>query len=103
DDVDIGVSPREIVAIVGPNGAGKTSLLNVLAGAITPENGRVEFEGDDITSLPAYARARRGLGRSFQDARLWPALSVREAIATARERHVAEPGLAGAIVGLPAS
>ena len=103
DAVDIDVAAGEIVAIVGPNGAGKTSLLDVLAGAVSADTGAITFDGRDVTHLPAYARARLGLGRSFQDARLWPALTVGEAIATARERHVSEPALLAALVGLPAS
>ncbi|HVV37132.1 MAG TPA: MFS transporter [Acidimicrobiales bacterium] len=103
DDVSLAITPTEIVAIVGPNGAGKTSLLDALAGAVRVDAGNVLFDGHDITTLPASGRARRGLGRSFQDARLWPALTVRDAIATARERHVTEPAFLSAIVGLPAS
>ena len=103
DDVSVEVKAGEIVALVGPNGAGKTSLLDVLAGAVAPDAGRVLFAGHDVTGLPSHARARLGLGRSFQDARLWPALTVRESLATARERHVREPGVAPALVHLPAT
>jgi branched-chain amino acid transport system ATP-binding protein len=101
DGASITVRAGEIVALVGPNGAGKTSFLDVLAGATRADAGSVTFEGRDVTALPAYARARLGMGRSFQDARLWPALTVRESVATARERHVPEPAVAPALVHLP--
>jgi ABC-type branched-subunit amino acid transport system ATPase component len=103
DSVDVAVRTGEIVALVGPNGAGKTSLLDILAGSTVPDRGRIVLHGRDVTALPAHARARLGLGRSFQDARLWPALTVREAVATARERHVIEGGVGPALMSLPAS
>jgi len=64
--------------------------------------GTVRFMGVDVTDWPAHTRARCGLGRSFQDARLWPSLTVSEALAVAMERHVDVPEVLPALVGLPA-
>ncbi len=80
DGVDLDVAPGEIVGIIGPNGAGKTSLLDAVSGFVTPATGTVELDGHDVSRALPYVRARRGLGRSFQDARLFPSLTVREAL-----------------------
>jgi branched-chain amino acid transport system ATP-binding protein len=82
------VRSGEIVGIIGPNGAGKTTLFDLLSGFLRPEAGRVRLLGRDVTSSSPWARARAGLGRSFQDARLFPSLTVSEAIAAAYERWV---------------
>ena len=88
DGVSFDVGDGEIVGIIGPNGAGKTTVFNLLGGAQPVDGGRVELAGHDVTRLTASARARRGLGRSFQDARLFPALTVDETIGLALERWV---------------
>jgi branched-chain amino acid transport system ATP-binding protein len=87
-DASLVVRPSEIVGIIGPNGAGKTTLFDLLSGFLRPEAGRVRLLGRDVTSSSPWARARAGLGRSFQDARLFPSLTVSEAIAAAYERWV---------------
>ncbi len=66
DHVNLQVSPGIIHAIIGPNGAGKTTLIAQLSGLLRPSAGRIEFNGQDITHLPAARRARLGLARSFQ-------------------------------------
>ncbi|HVL32122.1 MAG TPA: ATP-binding cassette domain-containing protein, partial [Actinomycetota bacterium] len=78
----------EIVGIIGPNGAGKTTLFDVLAGHATAAEGTVTLAGIDVTVTPPHARALSGLGRSFQDARLFGSLTVRECIALAFERSL---------------
>jgi branched-chain amino acid transport system ATP-binding protein len=83
----ITVAPGEIVGIIGPNGAGKTTLFDVISGFLAPDRGRVLIEGADVTSLAPDARARLGLCRSFQNARLFPSLTVAENIAVAFERR----------------
>ena len=88
NDVSFGVREGEILGIIGPNGAGKTTVLDLVSGYLEPTAGRVALAGDDVTDLGAPARAALGLGRSFQDARLFPAMTVRQTIATALERHV---------------
>lgn len=81
DDVSLEVQRGELIAIVGPNGAGKTTLFNVISGAFFPEEGKVLFEGKDITRLPTYKRASLGLGRTFQIPRPFGSASVRENVA----------------------
>jgi len=66
DEVDLGVEANSALGIIGPNGAGKSSLFNLIAGALRPDGGRVVLDGEDITALPAPARARAGIARSFQ-------------------------------------
>jgi branched-chain amino acid transport system permease protein len=82
------VAPNEVVGVIGSNGAGKTTLLDVCSGFLPPAAGRVLLGGTDVTDLPAAGRAARGMGRVFQDGRLFPGLTVHETIAVALERHV---------------
>jgi branched-chain amino acid transport system permease protein len=86
--VDLVLGSGEVLGIVGANGAGKTTLLDVCSGFTSPDHGRVELLGADVTGLDAPRRAALGLGRVFQDSRLFPSLTVREALAVALERHV---------------
>jgi branched-chain amino acid transport system ATP-binding protein len=66
ENIDLAFPAGELSGIMGPNGAGKTTCFNVLTGGVRPDRGRVVFDGEDITGLPPYAVARRGLARSFQ-------------------------------------
>jgi branched-chain amino acid transport system ATP-binding protein len=77
-DVDLEVTPGERRAILGPNGAGKTTLFNVIAGDYPVTSGRIELFGRDVTSMPARARARLGLARSYQQSRLFLNLTVED-------------------------
>jgi branched-chain amino acid transport system ATP-binding protein len=77
-DVDLDVAPGERRAILGPNGAGKTTLFNVISGDSPPTSGTIEFLGADITPLPARARAKLGMGRTYQKTRLFLGLSVED-------------------------
>ncbi|MEX2393951.1 MAG: ATP-binding cassette domain-containing protein [Actinomycetota bacterium] len=88
DDVTFDVKEHQIVGIIGPNGAGKTTVFDMISGFVAPTTGRIMLDGVDVTEMTADARAVLGLGRSFQDARLFPAMTVRQAIATAFDRHV---------------
>jgi len=71
DGVSFSIEDNEWVSIVGPNGAGKTSLLNILNGFNEPDEGTIHLRGDNITLLPPWKRARRGLGRTFQQGELF--------------------------------
>ncbi|HEU5306504.1 MAG TPA: ATP-binding cassette domain-containing protein, partial [Acidimicrobiia bacterium] len=84
DHVDVRVGARELVGLIGTNGAGKSTLMNAIGGFV-PAEGRVEVLGRDVTDLPAYRRHRLGLGRTFQAARLYDDLSVRETVMVALE------------------
>jgi branched-chain amino acid transport system ATP-binding protein len=81
DKVDLEVYEGELLAIVGPNGAGKTTLFNVINGVYPPEEGKVSWNGRDITRLPVYKRASIGIGRTFQVPRPFSSASTRENIA----------------------
>src|SRR5581483_4956973 len=85
-DVSIEARPGEIVGLIGSNGAGKSTLMNVVSGFITPDAGTVHAFGEDITALAPHERAALGIGRVFQDARLFGDLTVRESIMVALER-----------------
>ncbi len=100
-DVDIELRHGELLGLIGPNGAGKTSLFDLISGFTMPDSGRIELHGEDITHWGPHARARAGLGRSFQDARLWQALTVKEALKVACERHVDVRGSVAAVFNLP--
>ena len=77
-DVDLEIAPGERRAILGPNGAGKTTLFNVISGDIPPTAGSIELFGADITRLPARARAKLGLSRTYQTSRLFLGLTVED-------------------------
>jgi len=101
DEASFDVAEREIVGVIGPNGAGKTTLFDLLSGFVPVDHGRILLSGRDVTGLGAAARARRGLGRSFQDARLFPSLTVAEALAVSLERWVGARDPVSAALHLP--
>jgi len=76
DDVSLTLRRGEIHALIGPNGAGKSTLIAQIAGGLRPDSGRILLGGEEITGLSVAARARRGLGRSFQVSSLAEPLSV---------------------------
>jgi len=78
DHVSYQVDEREIVGLLGPNGAGKTTSFRMTVGMIAPDNGRVRFDQADITSLPMYQRARRGIGYLSQEPSVFQRLTVEE-------------------------
>ena len=91
----------ETLGIIGPNGAGKTTLFDVISGFVPPTDGTVELLGNDVTDASAERRALLGLGRSFQDARLFPALTVEETLLVTLDRHHQARNLAANTFGLP--
>ncbi len=88
EDVDFDLPAGEVRALIGPNGAGKTTLVGMICGRIAPSAGRIVFDGQDITALPAHARIRRGMAYTFQITSVFPRLSVRENVALAARRRI---------------
>ncbi|BAF89192.1 ABC transporter ATP-binding protein [Azorhizobium caulinodans ORS 571] len=82
-DVSLDVRPGEVHALIGPNGAGKTTLIAQIAGSITPNAGRIRFDGADVTDIGIAARARRGLGRVFQISNVVGSFTALENVAVA--------------------
>lgn len=78
DGASLSVSRGEIVGLIGPNGAGKTTLLDVIAGEVRPQRGRLVLGEAEVTSLPPWRRARRGIVRTFQSGELVGSLSVQD-------------------------
>ncbi len=100
-DVSLAVGANSILGVIGPNGAGKTTMFDLISGFVPVDEGEVHLDGQNVTGLSAAARARAGLGRSFQDARLFPALTVTETIAVALERFTAARDPVSAALHLP--
>lgn len=103
NEVSLELRPNEILGIIGPNGAGKTTLFDLISGFVPRDRGALTFQGIDISDASPDTRARLGLGRSFQDARLFPALTVRESIALSLERHLDVRDPVAAALHLPAA
>jgi branched-chain amino acid transport system ATP-binding protein len=99
DDAEIRVDRGTIVGLMGPNGAGKTTLFNAVTGALTPDSGRIELLGKDVSALPAHERAALGMSRTFQLIGLAKNQSVYENLLIAQ--HLATPyGVLSALTGL---
>ena len=81
DDVSFMLQRGEILGVIGPNGAGKTTLISLISGTLAPSSGDILFEGRSLIALPAYRRARLGIGRTFQIMRPFPGLSVLDNVA----------------------
>ena len=84
DDVSLRVGDGEVVGLVGPNGAGKTTLFNAISGTVRAQRGVLRFAGHDLAAMPAYARARRGIGRTFQIPQPMHELTVADNLAVAQ-------------------
>jgi len=87
DAVDLEVQEGETLAVIGPNGAGKTTLISQLAGNLRSDTGRIRFAGEDITSLSAPQRSRKGLARSFQITSVYPEFTALQNVALAVQAH----------------
>ncbi|HTG98336.1 MAG TPA: ABC transporter ATP-binding protein [Burkholderiales bacterium] len=92
DRVDFDVAEGETHAVIGPNGAGKTTFISQLAGNLQPDAGSVRFAGEDVTRLPAHARARRGFARSFQITSVFPDFSALHNVALAVQAQLGSSG-----------
>jgi len=87
DRISLAVAAGELHAIIGPNGAGKTTLIGELTGEISPNTGRIRFDGCDITALPTYRRSALGLARSFQITSLFSDFTALDNVALAVQAH----------------
>jgi branched-chain amino acid transport system ATP-binding protein len=94
DNVSFRVAQGSIFAVIGPNGAGKTTLFNIIAGMSAPDRGSITFAGERIDGLTPDEICRRGIGRTFQLVRPFPALSVEDNVAIGAMLHRHDPALA---------
>ena len=101
DGVSFELAHGEILGLIGPNGAGKTTIFDLLSGLLPLDAGRIELHGVDVTSWGPDRRAAMGLGRSFQDARIFPSLTVAENVAIGLERHIEVRDHLAAALNLP--
>jgi len=99
-DVSFGVKKGEIFSIIGPNGAGKTSMVNCVSGRYRPTEGRIRFEGRDITRLPTRKRAAIGIGRTFQNLALFGHMTVLDNIMVGRHHLLKNNFLTGSLYWL---
>jgi branched-chain amino acid transport system ATP-binding protein len=84
-DVDLSVDAASVTGLIGPNGAGKTTLFNVVSGLLIPDRGRIVLDGQEITQLKPYQRARLGIGRTFQRLEVFGSMTVRDNVRVAAE------------------
>ena len=87
DDLTFSVEPQSIFGLLGPNGAGKTTVLNLISGLIRPDEGAITVYGRSIERQPAHQVARAGVARTYQNVRLFPALTVLETVMTGFYQH----------------
>src|SRR5690242_1816716 len=92
-EVSVRVDPGEVAALIGPNGAGKTTLFQCLTGGERPDAGEVLLDGRDITRLQPDARARLGVGRTFQRLAVFPTMTVADNLRVAAENRSRAGGL----------
>ena len=87
DGVSFEVQPGEIFGVIGPNGSGKTTLFNSMLGQISPDAGKIELNGEDVTGLGPLELNRRGVGRTFQTLQVFGKMSVRDNLIVAAQEH----------------
>lgn len=101
DEVNLAVSPGEVLGLIGPNGAGKTTLFDVISGVRSPDEGRVVLGGVDVTRSGAVSRSRRGLRRTFQRVQTFGWLSVEDNVLAALEWRGGGGGVLADLVSFP--
>lgn len=85
---DLQIKPGELVGLIGPNGAGKTTIFNLVTGVYVPTSGQILFKGQDVAGRPPYTITQMGIGRTFQNIRLFNSLSVLDNVRIAYHQHV---------------
>jgi len=99
-DYNLKIEQGQIRGLIGPNGAGKTTIFNLITGIYTPSEGQIHLEGEDLIGLQPYQIASLGLGRTFQNLRLWRHMTVLEHVMQARYSKLTY-GVVGALLGTP--
>jgi branched-chain amino acid transport system ATP-binding protein len=100
NDLDFTIPQRSIVSLIGPNGAGKTTFFNMLTGLYKPTSGAVIFDGKDVTAKPPHAITKAGIGRTFQNIRLFPQMTAEENVLVGMHSRL-KGGILGSIFGTP--
>ena len=98
NDLDFTIPERAIVSLIGPNGAGKTTFFNTLTGLYKTTSGRILFAGEDVTDKPPHAIVKAGVGRTFQNIRLFPQMTALENVLVGMHSRL-KGGILGSIVG----
>jgi branched-chain amino acid transport system ATP-binding protein len=99
-EYDLAIEPGQIRGLIGPNGAGKTTIFNLITGRYHPTEGQITLDGTEITSLPPHKIASMGIGRTFQNLRLWRHMTVLEHVKMSQYSKI-DYGLVGALFGTP--
>ena len=100
DDVDFTIPRGKIVSLIGPNGAGKTTFFNMLTGVYKPTSGLIVFDGEDVTGMPPHAITERGVGRTFQNIRLFQNMTALENVLVGMHSRL-RGGIFGSILRTP--
>ena len=100
DDVDFTIPRGKVVSLIGPNGAGKTTFFNMLTGVYRPTAGRILFDGEDVTGKPPHAITERGIGRTFQNIRLFQNMTALENVLVGMHARL-KGGILGSIFRTP--
>jgi branched-chain amino acid transport system ATP-binding protein len=100
DDVDFTIPRGAVVSLIGPNGAGKTTFFNMLTGVYKPTAGRIVFDGEDVTGMPPHSITERGIGRTFQNIRLFQNMTALENVLVGMHSRL-RGGILGSIIRTP--
>ncbi len=100
NDLDFTIPQRSIVSLIGPNGAGKTTFFNTLTGLYKTTSGQILFDGRDVTDKPPHAIVKAGVGRTFQNIRLFPQMTALENVLVGMHSRL-KGGILGSIIGTP--
>ena len=100
DDVDFTIPREKVVSLIGPNGAGKTTFFNMLTGVYKPTAGRIVFDGEDVTGMPPHAITARGIGRTFQNIRLFQNMTALENVLVGMHSRL-KGGILSSIIRTP--
>jgi branched-chain amino acid transport system ATP-binding protein len=100
DDIDFTIPRGKVVSLIGPNGAGKTTFFNMLTGVYRPTAGQIVFDGEDVTGMPPHAITERGIGRTFQNIRLFQNMTALENVLVGMHSRL-KGGILSSIIRTP--